>query len=88
MKDKQDSRKMSRSNHKVFVFDPSTHRDGEPIFEVHKDYIEFSRHFPKIKLQAETLKWTLKNFYELYPKLKLTAKPTLNKNSIANSKPL
>ncbi|EFN87650.1 uncharacterized protein LOC105192559 [Harpegnathos saltator] len=53
------------SGRKIFAIDPSTYRGGEPVLELHDEYLDSPpKHSSRIEFQTQTPNWTLKDFYQ------------------------
>lgn len=57
---------------KVFIIDPSTYYGGEPILQLHEDYLNLPKYHSKIKshIQDPITRWTLKSIYQVLTRLK------------------
>lgn len=52
------------SARKIFAIDPSTYRGGEPVLELHEEYLEPApKYSSKIKSQTPAPRWPLNDFY-------------------------
>ncbi|XP_032682541.1 uncharacterized protein LOC116849473 [Odontomachus brunneus] len=54
----------STLGHRIFAIDPSTYCGGEPVLELHEEYLEPApKYSSKIKFQTPAPRWPLNDFY-------------------------